>query len=89
MIILQKFNEEGSRKDLNIVQFFLLGLAAVVWILLYRVCREVDVFILIEEEDASQPKNLEEVIARSKGRRIHHGTDGKTYEGEIRKWTVS
>ena len=74
---------------MNIVQLFLLGLAAVVWFLLYRVCREVDIFILIEEEDASPPKNLEEVIARSKGRRILRGPDAGTREGEIRKWTVS
>lgn len=58
------------------MQVLLLGMAVVVWILLYRIFKEVDVFILLEDEDASPPKNLEEVIARSKGRRMLHGSDG-------------
>ena len=62
---------------MNFVQVFLLGLAVVVWILLYKIFREVDVFILLEDEDASPPKNLEEVIARNKGRRMLHGSDGR------------
>jgi hypothetical protein len=51
------------------VQLLMLGLVVVVWILLYYIWKEVDFFILTELREEAPPQNLEDLIARSKGKR--------------------
>lgn len=51
---------------MDFMQILMIGLVVAVWILIYNIWREVDVFILIQQNGESPSKNLEEIIARSK-----------------------
>jgi len=62
---------------MSFVQLLMFGLVVAVWILLYSIWREVDVYLLIGEKAGdAQPQNLFEIIERSKARHIvqmHNG----------------
>lgn len=54
---------------MDLVQLLMIGLVIAVWVIIYNIWREIDVFILLQQDDETPPKNLEEMIARAKGKR--------------------
>ena len=52
------------------VQLLMLTLVVVVWVLLYYIWREVEVFFTFtEQREEAPPQSLDEIVARSKSKR--------------------